>query len=161
MSLIGFGSLVQQQQGVLGGFSMNRLLIGLLLPELKRKIDGAAGAETGGGVVAQSEFGKGLIVERLWGGLGFGGGADLFFAASGNVNDGREIHLPALGGSSHGGDEGGDVRRVADWNGARVRFLDGGGQLVDDFLLMLPGFGERARGRLDLIHQGIHAEVKE
>ena len=55
----------------------------------------------------------------------------------------------------------GDVRGVGDWNGARVRVLDGGGQVFDDLGLMRPNLRDRFRRRLDFIHQRIDAEVQE
>src|SRR6201987_902758 len=89
--------------------------------------------------------GKGVIIERFRSRRGFGGGADLLFVAGGNVNDGREIYLPTFGRRARSGDERGGVSRISDRDGARIRFLDGFGQLCDVFRLMCPSLGRRRR----------------
>ncbi len=114
----------------------------------------------GGGVVAFGEEGEGLMVEGLGGGAG-GTVGEVLAVGGGEVDDGAEVDVPAVGDGADGGDEGGDVGRVADGDLLRVGLADGGGELVDDLFGVGAGCGEGVGGGLDGVDEGVEVEVEE
>src|ERR1039458_4475850 len=110
---------------------MERFVIRCLQAELLGEIGGAARPEAGGGVIALGQLGEREVMQRLRRGPLLGGGADFLRVAGGNVHDGHEVYLPALGGGAHGGNEGGGVGGVSHRDGSRGWLLDGGGPMLD------------------------------